>query len=105
LGSPFGEPFFVTFGLTNWGTGRWKGWGLGRAEPGKKTKEQSPPTGHCFPQPREKVENGCFYDDGNCFSLPWIGKTVVAVRLIEVFPVFPSPYCYWIASLFKRLIH
>jgi hypothetical protein len=79
--------------------------GIGPGRTWEKTKEQSPPTGHCFPQPREKVENGCFYDDGNCFSLPWIGKTVVAVRLIEVFPVFPSPYCYWIASLFKRSIH
>jgi hypothetical protein len=67
---PSVSPFFGLFKPTSWGTGRWKGWGLGRAEPGKKTEEQSPSTGHCFPQPREKVENGCFYDYGNCFSLP-----------------------------------
>ena len=79
--------------------------GIGPDRTWEKTEEQSPPTGRCFPQPREKVENGYFYDDGTCFSLPWIGKTLVAVRLIEVFPVFPSPYYYWIASLFKRSIH
>ena len=49
--------FFVLFGQTSWQTGRWKGWGLGWAWPGKTRGRQARPISDCFPQVRELVEN------------------------------------------------
>jgi hypothetical protein len=50
----------MLFGQTSWQTGRWKGWGLGWAGPGKTAPDKPPQPGLVFPKPGNQGKTADF---------------------------------------------
>jgi hypothetical protein len=71
---PSVSPFFERFKPTSWGTGRWKGWGLGRSEPGKARKNNLPLEAIVFPRPGKQWKTLGFAKIGIVFPGPGLVK-------------------------------